>query len=90
MYTLWYLVVFVILAILFVFRQDPDPQKTQKPEPSIEQFEHYYKTHTVKKGESLSLIAGMYGVDLQELVTMNGIKDKDLIKAGMAIKIPRP
>lgn len=87
----WFLVIFSLLALILVLREDPDPVKqVEKPEPPIQEYEHYYRVHTVKKSESLSLIAGIYGVDLQELIQMNGIENKDLLKVGQQLKIPKP
>lgn len=82
---------FVGLMVAFFFNRDPDSQiQSMVPETPIEDYEHFYKVHTVKKGESLSLIAGMYGVGIDEMIRMNGIKEKNHINVGMKIKIPRP
>lgn len=39
-------------------------------------------THSVQKGETLSRIASMYGVSLENLLTWNGITNARLIKVG--------
>ena len=44
-------------------------------------------THTIKKGETLSVIAKKYGVTVAAIKTANGMKN-DNIRAGQKIKIP--
>ena len=46
------------------------------------------KTHTVKKGETLSKIAVFYGTTVAELVSANGIKNPNLIRVGQVLNIP--
>ncbi|MEN1783512.1 MAG: DUF4157 domain-containing protein [Bacteroidota bacterium] len=46
------------------------------------------KTHTIKTGESLGLIAEKYGVSQKDLQELNKIKNPDKIKAGDILKIP--
>lgn len=45
-------------------------------------------THTVKSGETLSGIARKYGTTVEELVSSNGIKNKNLIYVGQVLNIP--
>lgn len=48
------------------------------------------KTHKVKSGENLSLIASKYKTSVNNLMKINPkIKNKDLIRAGEIIKIPQ-
>ena len=48
-----------------------------------------FQTHTVKQGESLSLIAKQYDLTLKQLLNANpDIKNPDLINIGQSIKIP--
>ena len=44
--------------------------------------------HRVKKGETLWRISYRYGVDIEELAAINGIRDPSRIKAGQVIYIP--
>lgn len=55
-----------------------------------EQGDYLRKTHTVKKGETLTSIAKHYGTDWQILFQLNRdkIKDPDKIGVGETIKIP--
>lgn len=46
------------------------------------------KSYTVQKGDTLSGIAGKYGTTVDKLVSLNGIKNKDLIYVGQVIKLP--
>lgn len=45
------------------------------------------KLHYVKKGETLSKIAKQYNTTVSELVKLNNIKNKNLIKIGQILKI---
>lgn len=46
------------------------------------------KTYTVKKGDTLSKISKKYGTTVDTLVSLNGIKNKNLISVGQIIKLP--
>lgn len=43
--------------------------------------------HTVKSGENLTKIAGRYGTTVQAIVSMNGIKNPNLIYPGQRLRI---
>jgi LysM repeat protein len=43
--------------------------------------------HTVKSGETLSVIADRYGVSMQNLITLNSLKDPDQLEAGSKLKL---
>lgn len=45
-------------------------------------------THIVRSGEELGLIARLYGVDLDAIVSLNGLSDPDLIFTGQELIIP--
>jgi LysM repeat protein len=47
-----------------------------------------HRTHTVKKGETLTGLARRYGVSVQALQEVNGIKSGRSLKAGQKLKIP--
>ena len=46
------------------------------------------KTHVVKKGESLSSIAKKYDTTVNKLVSLNGIKNPNLVRVGQIVKLP--
>lgn len=46
------------------------------------------QTYTVKKGDTLSKIASMYGTTYQKLVSYNGIANPNIISVGQIIRIP--
>lgn len=46
------------------------------------------KTHTVKKGETLTSIAKQYGMTVRALELLNKIDDPDKINVGQVIKLP--
>ncbi|MCP3977713.1 MAG: LysM peptidoglycan-binding domain-containing protein [bacterium] len=45
--------------------------------------------HTVRRGDSLSRIAGRYGVRLSELLRLNRLRASSVIHPGQSIRIPR-
>lgn len=45
-------------------------------------------TYTVKQGDTLSKIAREFGTTVEALASTNGIRDKNLIKAGQVLDIP--
>ncbi|WP_392345294.1 LysM peptidoglycan-binding domain-containing protein [Parasynechococcus sp.] len=45
---------------------------------------------TVRSGETLSDIAGRYGVTVGTLMRMNGIRNPDLVEAGRRLQVPGP
>lgn len=47
-----------------------------------------YDIYVVQPGDTLSRIAGKYGVSLTELMQINNIRDKNLVKLGSKIKVP--
>lgn len=48
------------------------------------------KTHTVEKGQTLSEIAGRYGVKVSDLVAWNGLGDRALIHVGQKLIVSTP
>ncbi len=52
------------------------------------QYSNYYRVHIVKSGESLSVIAGKYNVELAQLCQVNELASADLIYAGQRLWIP--
>ena len=47
-------------------------------------------THTVRRGETLDSIARQFGVDVSELIALNGVRNKNRIAAGQSLYIPGP
>jgi membrane-bound lytic murein transglycosylase D len=47
------------------------------------------KTHVVKAGETLSSIAGRYGISAQNLQGANRIRDERKLKVGQQLVVPR-
>lgn len=45
-------------------------------------------TYTVKKGDTLTAIAVTFGTTVRDLVSLNGIKNPNLIKPGQVLQIP--
>jgi LysM repeat protein len=47
-----------------------------------------FKTHRVKKGETLKRIAKLYRVDLEPLLEINHLKEASRVLKGMTLFIP--
>ncbi len=61
----------------------PVPCQPQPPSGKV-----CYKTHTVKRGEYLKLIANRYGTTVGAIVAANGLTNPNLIYPGQRLKIP--
>lgn len=48
----------------------------------------YFQLHRVKKGEALSRIARAYGVSVRSILSANGLKSANKLRAGQTLKIP--
>ncbi len=60
--------------------------------PASERFERQKpdQYHYVRRGDTLSLIATRYGVSERELVELNGLRSRHLIRAGQRLRLPVP
>jgi LysM repeat protein len=47
-------------------------------------------THTVKTGETLGIIAGIYGVTVEDIMTLNHLDDPNLVQIGEKLRIQIP
>lgn len=63
-------------------QQQPTPTQTTEPAASKPRF------HTVRRGESLGVIAGRYHISIAELKKMNGLRGST-IRAGQKLKVGR-
>lgn len=71
-----------------IARGDSSTSATQKPAENKPQTTPSTPTYTVQKGDTLSGIAAKYGTTVNTLVSLNGIKDPNLIITGQVIKLP--
>jgi membrane-bound lytic murein transglycosylase D len=46
------------------------------------------RTHTVKRGETLTGLARRYGVSVEALRQANGMSGRETLRAGAALRIP--
>ena len=46
------------------------------------------QTYTIQQGDTLSYIAGQFGVTVEAIVTANGLANPDAIQAGQKVIIP--
>ncbi len=65
---------------------DP-PRRTPTPSP-VETVEPTPFIHVVERGESLSEIAELYQVELNDILTLNEIRNPNRIQVGQEIEIP--
>ena len=56
----------------------------------LQYSEGYKESYTIQEGDSLLSIAIKNNLKLQDLMTMNSIKDKNLIKVGQTIMLSKP
>ncbi|MCX5933161.1 MAG: LysM peptidoglycan-binding domain-containing protein, partial [Cyanobacteria bacterium] len=59
------------------------------PEGSSSKGSSSQASHTVASGETLSEIADRYGLSVQKLMELNGLKDADLLQVGQRLKVPQ-
>lgn len=87
-------VVFTLAAMFSAFTGDDSPSTTTTTTPTtvevVTTTTAAPKTYIVIPGDSLFSIAEQFGVDLNELVELNGIVDVDKINAGDELKLPAP
>lgn len=59
-----------------------------KPKKSGEANEDQFKTHRIKKGETVRAIAAQYGVSVSKLCRTNGISARAKLSTGRTLRIP--
>ena len=60
-----------------------------EPEPvTAENYTGATTTHVVERGQELGLIARQYNVSVEDIVTLNGIENPDLLYVGQELTIP--
>lgn len=64
-----------------------DNSEILKPENPVNNFNTETIEYTVKKGDTLSRIARLYGTTMQEIAQINGIQNVNLIFPGEVLKI---
>ncbi len=47
------------------------------------------KVHTVQRGDTLSSIAARYGVSVGELIALNDLDDRNVIRVGQRLVLSR-
>ncbi|NWF69738.1 MAG: L,D-transpeptidase family protein [Chloroflexi bacterium] len=72
-------------GILDLTMIDVEPPPLEPEQPA---YEGPTSTHIVERGQELGLIARAYNVSVQDIVTLNGIEDANLIYPGQELIIP--
>lgn len=62
-------------------------EKKKRSQPTKSKPKTTYRTHTVKKGETLTSIARKYNTNVTALAKLNNIRNINVIKIGQKIKI---
>lgn len=57
-------------------------------QPKEEQKGSWYVEHSVKEGETLDSIAQSYGISIESIISVNGIKNLASVKPGVVLRIP--
>lgn len=65
-----------------------DVEPTANPTLPTVDTEPIPAIHQVTSGETLSIIAGRYGVSLQSILDVNNLENPDIISVGQAINLP--
>lgn len=68
-------------------KQAPSKPKKNSNKSSSKKISTSNKTYTVKSGDTLSHIAKRYGTSVGKLVSLNGIKNPNLIYPGQKLKV---
>jgi LysM repeat protein len=66
----------------------PDASAASSPLSSASPAASPKRTHKVRSGETLSMIAAKYGTTVTALVKLNKIKNPSLIHAGLVLRLP--
>ena len=69
-------------------RLDTVANAVAKPKKSGEANEEQFKTHRIKKGETVRAIAAQYGVSVNKLCRTNGISARAKLSTGRTLRIP--
>jgi LysM repeat protein len=70
--------------------QKVEPQKAEvlvKDQEAVEETVVEKQYHVIKKGENLYRISLRYGLSVDELCGINGIKSQDVVQAGQKLLI---
>jgi LysM repeat protein len=68
---------------------EPSPTPTPIPAPSATPPSSPAR-HTVKRGETLQQIAGLYDAQVKDIIDANGLNAQGFIRAGQELLIPQP
>jgi LysM repeat protein len=58
------------------------------PEDTVVRYDGATTTHIVEAGQELGLIARLYGVSMDDIISMNNLTDPDLLYVGQELTIP--
>lgn len=75
----------LLLLPLTVQAQTADPTPTPVPNDSSDPIP---RVHTVAEGETLTYIAGLYEITIEELLALNGLANADNLFVGQTLIIP--
>ena len=70
-----------------IVRSVPESSVVQESTTTLPIFSELY---TIQSGDTLSEIAQIFGVSVDDLISFNAISNPDAIEAGQVLKVPAP
>jgi len=68
---------------------EPNPEKSlPRPEDSSQDHRHSIINHRLRHGETLNTLEEKYGINVEIIKRVNGIRDARRIRPGQVIRIP--
>ena len=68
--------------------EQDEEQPQQEPAAQVEQQETDPSVYIVQPGDTLAQIANRFNVRIDDLITLNGIQDPDVLRVGQELRIP--
>jgi LysM repeat protein len=73
-----------------IIRSATESTVASEPAGSTTTLPIFSELYTIQSGDTLSEIAKIFGVSVDDLISYNAISDPDAIEAGQVLKVPAP
>jgi LysM repeat protein len=73
-----------------IVRSVPEVNEPSEPTESTTTLPLFVEFYTIQSGDTLSEIAQIFGVSVDDLISFNAISNPDAIQLGQVLKIPSP
>ena len=73
-----------------IIRSTTESTVATEPAGSTTTLPIFSELYTIQSGDTLSEIAKIFGVSVDDLISYNAISDPDAIEAGQVLKVPAP